>query len=119
MRVLGGLAIALVFGACAGPGPKSPAPPGRFTALAYYSDEYALEGDVHRLGEEKNLEEVYQYYTYYEAIHDEEQRVVIFKKYLRGDLDWTERYTYDRKGSLAQKERIRPGQRGEVTHFDR
>jgi hypothetical protein len=45
-------------------------------------------------------------------------RVATFKRYLRGDLDWTERYTYDRKGRMVRKEHLRPGHPPEVTNFD-
>ena len=123
MRALASFAAALALVGCAvagsGGGSESPASLRYRPGFAYYSDEYTLEGDVYRLGEEKNLEEVYQYYAYFEAVHDERQRVVIFKAYVRGDLDWTERYRYDRNGWLVEKELIRPGQAGEVTRFDR
>lgn len=107
------LAVALALVACASPAAAPPESLRYEPGLAYYSDDFSLEDDVYRLGEEKNLEEVYQYYAYYEAVHDERGRVVTFKKYLRGDLDWTERYRYDRKGRLVEKQRVRPGQPGE------
>jgi len=125
MRRLLALGFAALAAACATDGAPGPVPagssattPSRFAAgRSYYSDEAELVGEVHRLGAEKNLEEVYQYYSYYEAIHDEQQRVVTFKRYLRGDLDWTERYTYDGSGRLVRRERIRPGQPSEVSDF--
>jgi hypothetical protein len=112
--------FAVILAACVGPGAEGPpAPSLRYQpGIAYYSDEYVLDGEVYQLGEEKNLEEVYQYYTYYEAIHDDVGRVATFKRYLRGDLDWTERYTYDRKGRMVRKEHLRPGHPPEVTNFD-
>jgi len=119
MRWAARLAAALVFAACASSGGAPPESLRFQPGLAYYSDDFSLEGDVHRLGEEKNLEEVYQHYAYYAAVHDEWGRVATFKKYKRGDLESTEQYRYDRKGRLLEKTTVRPGQAAEITRFDR
>ena len=70
---------------------------------AYYSDEYSVQNGVSQLGEEKNFEEVYQFYNYYEAVFDTDERIVTFKAYLRGDLEFSESYFYDDGGNRAKK----------------
>ena len=62
--------------------------------ISYYSDEYTAHDGVSVLGEEKNLEEVYQNYNYYEAVFDSQERIVVFKAYERGTLEFSEEYYY-------------------------
>ncbi len=71
--------------------------------IPYYSDEYASNNGLSELGEEKNYEEVYQYYNYYEAIFDANKRMVIFNAYERGDIDFSETYYYDGDGRPVKK----------------
>ncbi|MBT4520237.1 MAG: hypothetical protein HOC23_09545 [Halieaceae bacterium] len=63
--------------------------------LAYYSDDYVLDAGVNDLAEEKNIEEVYQFYTYYEARYDTKGRVILFKEYKRGNVILEEAYVYE------------------------
>jgi hypothetical protein len=83
--------------------------------MSYYSDEFVVAGLVRDLGNEKNYEEVYQLYSYYEAIYDEQERVVIFKEYKRGDLIQTEEYRYRSSGELLERRTLRPGMPVEIT----
>lgn len=71
--------------------------------IPYYSDEYTTNNGVSELGEEKNYEEVYQNYNYYEAIFDSEKRMVVFNAYERGDIEFSESYHYDDEGRLIKK----------------
>jgi hypothetical protein len=71
---------------------------------SYYSDEYSSSNGLSELGEEKNFEEVYQYYNYYEAVFDSQERIVIFKAYKQGVVEFSETYSYDTDGSLIEKE---------------
>lgn len=71
--------------------------------VPYYSDEYTVNNGVSELGEEKNYEEIYQYYNYYEAIFDSEKRIVTFKAYERGNVEFSESYHYDDEGRLTKK----------------
>lgn len=71
--------------------------------LSYYSDEYSTSNDVSSLGEEKNYEEVYQYYNYYEAVFNSEERIVVFKAYEKGVVKFSETYHYDDGGQLLKK----------------
>jgi hypothetical protein len=71
--------------------------------MSYYSDDFVEEGRIRDLAEEKNYEEVYQFYTYYEALYDANARVVVFKEYRRGEVIRTERYRYDAKGELSER----------------
>lgn len=86
---------------------------------SYYSDDETATGLVHDLVGEMNYEEVYQFYRYYEAVYDEEERVVRFVEYVRGDVVRVERYTYGPDGSLLERVVDRPGQPPEVTIPDR
>ncbi len=85
---------------------------------SYYSDELAAptnQGLVRALGPEKNYEEVYQFYSYYEVVYDDAERVILFREYKRGDVIRTETYSYDASGSLVRRIVVRPGKQDEVT----
>jgi hypothetical protein len=70
---------------------------------------------VHDIATEKNYEEVYQLYNYYEAIYDENERVVIFRVYKQGGIIRTEAYRYDATGKLLERVLRRPGKPAEKT----
>jgi hypothetical protein len=85
---------------------------------SYYSDELAEptnQGLVRALGAEKNYEEVYQLYTYYEVVYDEGKRVVLFREYKRGEVIRSEEYRYDDAGSLTLRVVAQPGKEDDVT----
>ncbi len=82
---------------------------------SYYSDDYTLHGLVRDLAEEKNYEEVYQFYTYYEAIYDSAERVVLFIEYERGEELRREEYRYGADGALLARTVRRRGESPEVT----
>ena len=82
---------------------------------SYYSDEYVTEGLVRDIAAERNYEEVYQLYSYYEAIYDDAGRVVTFREYERGEIIRVEEYRYapGPDGALLEqvvKERDEPPQ---------
>ena len=83
--------------------------------ISYYSNDFVVMGLVHDLATEKNYEEVYQFYAYYEAIYDAQERVVVFKEYKRGKLIRTEEYRYRESGSLMERRILRPGKPVEIT----
>ena len=82
---------------------------------SYYSDDYVEAGLVRDIAAEKNYEEVYQFYGFYEAIYDARDRVVTFREYKRGDPVRTEEYRYAPDGSLLERTVRRPGKPDEVT----
>jgi hypothetical protein len=104
-------AVALLVGllALASPGPAGARPERIRPGHSYYSDEAVTQGLVSDIGAERNYEEVYQRYRYYEAIYDERERVVTFKEYRRGDVIRVERYRYAADGTLAERVIERPG----------
>jgi hypothetical protein len=63
--------------------------------MPYYSDDYFENGVVRDIESEKNYEEIYKFYTYYEVIYDSLERVKVFREYKRGDLIHEEQYQYD------------------------
>jgi len=71
--------------------------------LSYYSDEYTTRNGIAELGEEKNFEEVWQHYNYYEAIFDSQERIVVFNAYERGVIEFSETYHYDGDGRPLRK----------------
>ena len=71
--------------------------------IPYYSDEYTDNNGVSELGEEKNFEEVWQNYNYYEAFFDADRRLITFNAYERGAIDFSESYHYDSEGRLIKK----------------
>lgn len=85
---------------------------------AYYSDEYQVQGGVRDIVGEKNYEEVYQFYTYYEVVYDTAGRVVTFKAYKRGKVIRTEEYRYGPGGRLEERVLKRPGRPVEILPVD-
>ena len=71
--------------------------------INYYADDYTVENEVSELGEERNYEEVFKNYEFYEAVYDDQKRVKIFRCYKKGGVEWTEKYTYHPNGNLAKK----------------
>ncbi|MCP4001888.1 MAG: hypothetical protein GY727_13350 [Gammaproteobacteria bacterium] len=72
--------------------------------MSYYSDEYSISNDIAELGEEKNFEEVYQNYNYYEAVFNSQEQIVIFKAFTQGVVEFSETYFYDEDGKQVKKE---------------
>lgn len=79
--------------------------------VSYYADSFVRKGGIADLEGEKNLEEVYQFYEYYEAIYDAQGKVTTFIAYLRGEEAWREVYRYGPGGRALRKELIRDGKR--------
>jgi hypothetical protein len=77
--------------------------------VSYYSDDYHEAGGVRDIAEEKNYEEVYQFYTFYEVVYDAQARVKVFKEYKRGDVIREDRYRYGDDGALVEHTVQAPG----------
>ncbi|MFK5969802.1 MAG: hypothetical protein QM487_06740 [Candidatus Marithrix sp.] len=67
--------------------------------VIYYSDESFQTGIVKDIIAEKNYEEIYQFYTYYEVSYDVERRVKIFKEYKKDKVIFEEHYQYANDGT--------------------
>ncbi len=115
MRLLAILLIITSNAALLPAGTASARPERIRQGISYYSDDFVVSGLVRDLAEEKNYEEVYQFYTYYEAIYDDRERVVTFKEYERGELILTDEYRYAPSGELLERRTLRPGMPVEVT----
>ena len=59
-------------------------------------------GPVRDIGTERNYEEVFQLYRYYEVFYDESERVVRCLEYKRGDVIREDTYRYAEDGSLLE-----------------
>jgi hypothetical protein len=96
--------------ALAASGPAGARPERIRPGHSYYSDEVVTQGGVRDIGAERNYEEVYERYRYYEVVYDESERVVTFKEYKRGEVVQVERYRYAPDGTLAERIVERPGE---------
>ncbi len=76
--------------------------------ISYYSNEYFQEGEVKDLVAERNYEEVYQFYTYYEVVYDSAGRVKVFMEYKQGEVILEEHYQYNDQGALVKKDVLTP-----------
>ena len=74
--------------------------------ISYYADECEESGGVFDLVGERNLEEVYQNYSYCEVIYDGQGRVKTYRQYRRGKAILTEHYIYDSSGRLRTRQSI-------------
>jgi hypothetical protein len=74
----------------------------------YYSNSFSEEGVVRDLEGEKNYEEVYQSYRYYEAVYDDHGRVVSFKQVQRGEVVREDRYRYSGDSKIPVEHNLEP-----------
>ncbi|MDH4246811.1 MAG: hypothetical protein OEW39_03240 [Deltaproteobacteria bacterium] len=77
---------------------------------AYFSQTYTEMAGVSELGVQRNYEEVYMLYTYYEGVYDAKLRMERFRAFERGQVIWEERYYYPPDGAPPYKERTVAGQ---------
>ncbi len=107
----------LIFLLLLAPAPHTQARPEVIKeGISYYADEDIQTGAVRDLVDEKNIEEVYQFYTYFEAIYDHLDRVTVFKEYKRGAVIQEEHYSYNGKNATPSKKTVLiPGKTPEVT----
>jgi len=70
--------------------------------VSYYSDELIESGPVRDIGAERNYEEVFKLYSYYEVLYDESERVVRCLEYKRGEVIRKDTYRYAADGSLLE-----------------
>ena len=97
--------VAITLVATAAFSPNLLAKPEKIKAgIPYYSDEYQTVNSGYELAEEKNFEEVYKNYNYYEAVYDKKERVVIFNAFKKGVIEFSEVYYYDGGSRLVKKE---------------
>jgi len=85
--------------------------------ISYYAEEFTIKGNIAELGEERNYEEVFKNYEYFETIYDEQERPSIFRAYKRGEITRTERYFYNSNGELVKKEIAEQGKPLKTLHF--
>jgi len=86
---------------------------------SYYSDDFTVDGVVRDLADEKNYEEVYQSYRYYEAVYDDRERVVNFKQVDRGEVVREDRYRYDGDAATPNEHVVEtPARPPETTRID-
>lgn len=78
--------------------------------VSYYSDELVESGSIRDIGAERNYEEVYQNYTYYEVFYDESERVERCLEYKRGEVIREDTYRYSEDGSLLEHTVAAPGE---------
>ena len=83
--------------------------------MKYYSDEYFEEGLVRDIESEKNYEEIWQHYTYYEVVYDSEGRVKVFKEYKQGNVIYEAQYRYGPDDNDVERTVLIPGRSPEVT----
>lgn len=96
------IALAMLLGAVA-LGPEASARPETIRpGIAYYDEDYEVNAGVPDLVGEKNYEEVYRNYAYFEARYDDRHRVVTFVAYKRGDMVWRVRIDYGPNGKITR-----------------
>ena len=83
--------------------------------MKYYSNEYFEDGLVKDIESEKNYEEIYQHYTYYEVIYDSQGRVAVFKEYKQGAVIFEARYRYTADSAEVERTVLVSGKSPQVT----
>jgi len=96
------LVYGLVLGPCALPALARARPEAIRSEVSYYSDELVESGPVRDIVTERNYEEVFKLYTYYEVLYDESERVIRCVEYKRGEVIRTDHYRYAKDGSLSE-----------------
>jgi len=85
--------------------------------LSYFAEDYVTTDRISEITVEKNFEEVFKNYEYFESVYDEKKRVKIFRAYKRGDVVLTEYYSYDSSGKLKEKKVEKEGKATETITF--
>ena len=101
-RMRAALLAGLVLAPCVLPALASARPETIRAGVSYYSDELIESGPVRDIGAERNYEEVFKLYRYYEVLYDESERVVRCLEYKRGDVIREDTYRYAADGSLLE-----------------
>ena len=83
--------------------------------VKYYSDEYFETGLVKDIESERNYEEIWQHYTYYEVVYDSRERVTVFKEYKQGSVILEEHYRYLIDPPSVERTVLVPGKPPQVT----
>lgn len=83
--------------------------------MKYYSNEFFEDGLVKDIESEKNYEEIYQHYTYYETVYDAQGRVTVFKEYKQGAVILEEQYRYASDSDAVERTVLVPGNPPQVT----
>jgi hypothetical protein len=96
------LVSGLLLAPCALPSLAWARPEAIRAGVSYYSDELIESGPVRDIGIERNYEEVFKLYTYYEVLYDESDRVIRCIEYKRGEVIRTDHYRYAGDGSLGE-----------------
>jgi hypothetical protein len=110
LRSCAALAASLIVTLCAITPFASARPETIRAGVPYYSDELVENGSVRDIDVERNYEEVYQFYTYYEIYYDESERVTRCIEYKRGDEIRKDTYRYSADGSLQEHVVKTPGE---------
>ncbi len=87
--------------------------------ISYFSEDYSTKNNVSDISVEKNYEEVFKNYEYYEAVYDELKKVKIFRAYKRGDVILKEEYFYNSDSGLAKKEVTNDKNKVKTITFDK
>ena len=96
----------------------SEARPEKITpGLSYFAEDYVTTGNISEITVEKNFEEVFKNYEYFESVYDDNKKVKIFRAYKRGDVILTEHYSYGPDGRLKEKKIEREGKPAETVTF--
>jgi len=85
--------------------------------LSYFAEDYVTAGNVSEITVEKNFEEVFKNYEYFESVYNDNKKVKIFRAYKRGDVILTEYYSYGADVKLKEKKIEREGKEAEVIKF--
>jgi hypothetical protein len=96
------LVSGLVLAPCALAAPASARPETIRAGVSYYSDELIESGTIRDIGAERNYEEVFKLYSYYEVVYDKSERVVRCLEYKRGEVTREDTYRYAADGSLLE-----------------
>ena len=96
------LRVGLVLAICGLPASTSARPERIRAGMSYYSDELIETGPVRDIGAERNYEEVFNLYRYYEVLYDESERVVRCLEYKRGEVIREDTYRYAVDGALLE-----------------
>lgn len=85
--------------------------------LSYFAEDYETKNNISEITVEKNFEEVFKNYEYFESVYDDNKRVKIFRAYKRGDVVLTEHYTYGPEGKLKEKKIEKEGKSTETITY--
>jgi hypothetical protein len=85
----------------------------------YYYKDWVSYTIPYKPYNEVTMEEAKTLNSYYEAYFDNNGKIILFTKYLNGEIEWSDKYFYTPDGLLGHREMTKANGEMQVQYFDK